>query len=181
MIWLWQVFRWSILAITRHGHCGPHSCCHWDGETRTGDHNWDRSGSLVTLLTKNSHNKLSARLSTPPRVWVTAPGASPPSCQSPHCCKSVQFSCGGCLSSLPLGDVGDAPLLSALLRSSDGSCWGLSCGQEMPASDRSLVSSDHTSVITNSWSESHQLILCSHCSHTPIHDSHGFLLASLSH
>ena len=77
MIWLWQVFRWSILAIIRHGHTAPHSCCHWDGETRTGDHNWVRSGSLVTLLTKNSHNKLSARLSSPPRVWVTAPGAYP--------------------------------------------------------------------------------------------------------
>ena len=176
MIWLWQVFRWSILAITRHGHCAPHSCCHWDGETRTGDHNWDRSGSLVTLLTKNSHNKLSARLSTSPRVWVTAPGAPPPSCQSPHCCKSVQFSCGGCLSSLPLGDVGDAPLLSALLRSSDGSCSALSCG-EMPADDRSQcpVITHQSSLI--SWS-AHQLILSS--SLQPLQSQFLFMTAMAS-
>ena len=100
----------------------------------------------------------------------------PPSCQSPHCCKSVQFSCGGCLSSLPLGDVGDAWLLSALLRSSDGSCSALSCG-EMPADDRSQcpVITHQSSLI--SWS-AHQLILSS--SLQPLQSQFLFMTAMAS-
>ena len=73
MIWLWQVFRWSILS-TPHGHCVPSlvlSLGWWNSDC------WSlRPQSAPCLLlrspTKNSHNKLSARLSTPPLDWVTA-------------------------------------------------------------------------------------------------------------
>ena len=77
MIWLWQVFRWSILASLPRGHCPHHSCCHCDGETRTGDH---RSPLRVSCYAHRPKTvTTSFQRGFPLLVWCESPhGSLPP-------------------------------------------------------------------------------------------------------
>ena len=171
MIWLWQVFRWSILS-TPHGHCVPSlvlSLGWWNSDC------WSlRPQSAPCLLlrspTKNSHNKLSARLSTPPLDWVTAleppPSLMPISAPLQKCAiflwRVFELTATGrcwcsarwCLAAFCWSPLLRWQLLSAQLR-------------EMPADDRSQGwVSDHQSSADQSLQLIHSIAACSHCSHT---------------
>ena len=77
-----------------------HSCCHWDGETLTADHSAPSPLRVSCYAHRPKTVTTSFQRGFPLRRWTESPHWSlpPPSCQSPHRCKSVQFSCGGCLS-----------------------------------------------------------------------------------
>ena len=172
MIWLWQVFRWSILS-TPHGHCVPSlvlSLGWWNSYC------WSLCPQSAPCLllrspTKNSHNKLSARLSTPPLDWVTAleppPSLMPISAPLQKCAiflwRVFELTATGrcwcsarwCLAAFCWSPLLRWQLLSTQLR-------------EMPADDRSQgwVSSDHQSSADQSVQLIHSIAACSHCSHT---------------
>ena len=152
MIWLWQVFRWSILAITQHGHSAPHSVV--TGMVKLGLVITTESAPGLLLRSWPKTVTTSFQRGFPLRRGSESLHREPPPSLMPI--SALLQKCAIFLWRVfELTATGRCWWCSAAFCSPPLLRWQLlrlSCGQEMPADDRSLVSSDHTSVITISWS-----------------------------